>query len=207
FVLCTLRAPTFTVFPYTTLFRSIVDETEGEALLVCQVVVDANQFLPPVGGLNRRGDEHRISSAAFRWKGYLAQKALDCRIIRIKACRRQVGTCTGAATARVDRGALIAEVACSLLNRGHRLIEVLSGHPVSAPLLRPEEECVILPDRPADGVPIVVLFVGRNRLLEVIARVEGIAAHELVARAGEACSTRIGLHFVLVYHVPHVRVA
>ena len=173
----------------------IVDETEGEALLVCQVVVDANQFLPPVGGLNRRGDEHRISSAAFRWKGYLAQKALDCRIIRIKACRRQVGTYTGAATARVDRGALITEVACSLLNRGHRLIEVLSGHPVSAPLLRPEEECVILPDRPADGVPIVVLFVGRNRLLEVIARVEGIVAHELVDIAVEAVSTGLGLDF------------
>src|SRR5690349_12020922 len=157
-----------------------MNEAECEALLICQIVINPNQLFPPVSRLNRGGYEYGVSATALSWKRNLAEKTLDGGIIRIEAGPCEVGAYAGAIPVRVNWGALIAKIPGSFLDRGHRLVEVLPRHSISAPLLRPEEEGVILPDRPANGVAIVILFIGRNRLLEVIACVKGIIPHKLV---------------------------
>src|SRR5262249_16297443 len=64
-----------------------------------------------------------------------------------------------------------------------------------------EEECLVLVlvvnvrnvERPADGVPVIVLLIFGHRALEKIARVEGIVADELIDIAVEAAGAGLGL--------------
>src|SRR5207302_857024 len=156
-------------------------------------------------GLNRRGHKHGIRPASLGDRRNFAEQSLDGRIARIKGnlvtwkgltrirVWRTISKCSGLHGA-VRTGALIAEVPRPFLYRRHRLVEVLARHPLSAPFLRPEEERVILPDWPANGVTVVILFVRRNVRQEVVARVKGVVAHELVRIAVEAVGTRLSLH-------------
>src|SRR5215475_7514008 len=147
-------------------------------MLLGEIVIDPNQLLTPVCGLNGRGKEHGIQAASLGGKWDHTEESLDGRIIWVESRRDEVGTYTRA----IARGSttLVTEITGPLLNGRDRLIKVLPRNPVSAPLLRPEEEGMVLPNRPPDGVAKIVLLIRRNRRKEIVSGVEDIIANERI---------------------------
>src|SRR5579859_2364937 len=96
----------------------------------------------------------------------------------------------------------IGKIAGALRRGRHGLIEI-AGHPLLAPLLRPEEErlrFVFVVDArnvygATDCVAVVVLLVWRDARIEIILGVKHVVAHELVHIAVELVRSGLGLDF------------
>src|SRR5215470_9379138 len=143
-------------------------------MLLGEIVIDPNQLLTPVCGLNGRSKEHGIQAAALGGKWDHTEESLDGGTIWVESRRDEVGTYTRA----IAPGTLVREIPRPLLNRGHGLVKVLSRNTVSAPLLRPEEERLVFPNRPPEGIAIIVLMVGRDGGKEIVSGIEHVIANE-----------------------------
>src|SRR5215471_8219530 len=159
-----------------------MDVADGPTHVVGEIVIDANQLLPPVRWLNWGC---LISERAVVGRGNEREQKLsiwiDWHLIPRKWLARISGgnpvNCCGLnRTIRGLERAHIAEIATTVRERRHARAERLPWNAFLAPLLRPEEErfvpvlVVKTRDdyRSAYRVAVVVFVVGRNSRLKVI---------------------------------------
>src|SRR5215469_16137929 len=155
-------------------------------------MIEPNQLLTPVCGLNGRSKVHRTKAASLGRKWDHTEEPLDGRIIWVESGRDEVGTYIRAIAPGTRT--LIRKITSSLLNGRNRLIKVLSWNTVSAPLLRPEEERTIFPNRPPDGVAKIVLLVRRNGGKEIVSGIEDVIANERIDVAVKTVRTSFRFH-------------
>ena len=161
----------------------IMNRAEREPFLRIEVVIQPDQIFPPVRGLSNRARVNRTrATAKIRLWNHLHQK------LRVLINRRQRIIWIRISSVRIERAiasirrvAHIVEVTLPVRHRRNEAVEILRNV-FPAPVLKPEEKCMVLPHRTAHAKSEIVLLVaglGSTRHVEIVVRVEGFVAGKL----------------------------
>src|ERR1700732_5058106 len=140
-----------------------------------------------MGGLSDGSSEDRIRSGTYVRRGNHVQQdqcvGIDGRELVIWKWVPGIWI-DGAIGSRI---ADVVEISVAIGDGRHKVVEVLRNV-LTPPVLQPEDERVVLPDRPANTVAEVVLLVAgfrSTRNIEVVMRVERFIAGEFPQRSVE----------------------
>ena len=195
----------------------IVNVAEGEAIVVGEVVVNADEFLAPVGRFGNSVEVRRVAAGRAVGGGNQREKRSSVGVdgdsvvreghaprANLRRTIRECGQVDGG-DCGISRAEIVKVSGAFGIRRNILVVGV--GNFLAAPLLRPEEEGLFLigvvevwnENRAPDGVTPIVLFVGSLgfvvETLRPIAGVEDFVAAVVGSAAMEGAAARLGFDF------------